>query len=126
MVLNLALQLRQQKRLDEAKAAIDQAIGLEANTGPYYVLQAKIVKEMGKDFATAEFLTIGLKRFPPLNEQSDWELHWFQTAAEMREDQVTIEAVRRERHERGSKRQGNPYAEDGILPDLALGQLLTV
>jgi molecular chaperone DnaK (HSP70) len=123
---NLALLLRQQERLDEAKEAIDQAIALGANTGPYYVLQAKIVKEMGKDFATAEFLAIGLKRFPPLNEQSDWELHWFQSAAEMREDQTTMEAVRRERHERGSKRQGNRYAEDGILPDLALGQLLTV
>lgn len=109
--------LRRQKRLDEAKQFIDKAIELESRDAPYYVLQAKIVKEMGKDFTADEFLTIGLKHFQALEKQSSWELHWYQTAAEMRDDQETMELIRRERHNRkGDRGVVTDCKDDDVLP----------
>lgn len=121
---NLALLMRKQKRLDEAKGAIEHAIAADPDNAPYYVLQARIVQDLGKAFAVEQFLEIGLKRFPPLAQQSAWELHWYQSAAELRKDEETIEAVRRERHRReaGKKELFIYDVNAGVLPDLAEGE----
>lgn len=116
---NLALLLRRQKRLEEARHAIDMAIGLADSSAPYYVLKAQIVRDMGKGFAMNEFLDIAWKHFPELSDQDDWELGWYITAAEMRNDK---EATAAARDERGRRKVGIASGENpanGLLPALA-------
>jgi molecular chaperone DnaK (HSP70) len=116
---NLSLLMKRQKRLDEAKHAVDMAIGLEENSAPYYVLQAQIVRDMGKDFAMNEVLDIAWKRFPKLTEQDDWELGWYITASEMRNDK---ESATTAKSERSRRKVGNAQARSesqGLLPMMA-------
>jgi tetratricopeptide (TPR) repeat protein len=116
---NLSLLMKRQKRLDEAKHAVDMAIGLEENSAPYYVLQAQIVRDMGKDFAMNEVLDIAWKRFPKLTEQDDWELGWYITASEMRNDK---ESATTAKSERSRRKVGNVQVRSesqGLLPMMA-------
>jgi tetratricopeptide (TPR) repeat protein len=115
---NLALLLQRQNRLEEAKAAVEKAIRAE-DSAPYYVLQARIVRDMGKDFAVKEFLNIAWKRFRQPVEQSDWALGWYITAAEMRDDKEAAVAAR---HERSNRQPGcvTPrHDTEGLLPLLS-------
>lgn len=115
---NLALLLQKQKRLEEAKKATEKAIHAQ-DIAPYYVLQAKIVHDMGKEFAVKEFLEMAWKRFGQPDKLDDWELGWYITAAEMRDDK---EAVAVARHERSTRRSGliNHHQEtEGLLPLMA-------
>ncbi len=80
---NLALLLQKEKRLSEAKDAIEKAIHLEPKSAPYYVLQAQIIDALGKKFAVQEFLNMAVKLFKPLENLSKWELHWYKKCADM-------------------------------------------
>jgi molecular chaperone DnaK (HSP70) len=113
---NLALLMHKQKRLDEAKHAIDMAIGLKDSSAPYYVLLAQIVRDMGREFAMNEFLTIAEKRFNELADQDDW---WYITASDMRADKQGVAAAKEERSRRkaGIAPVGNESL--GLLPSLA-------
>ena len=115
---NLALLLQRQNRLEEAKAAVEKAIHAE-DSAPYYVLQAKIVRDMGKEFAVKEFLEIAWKRFKKPAELSHWELGWYITAAEMRDDQDAVAAARRERSNRQSGCATPHHDTEGLLPLLS-------
>ncbi len=115
---NLALLLQRQKRLEEAKAAVEKAIHAE-DSAPYYVLQAKIVRDMGKEFAVKEFLEIAWKRFKKPAELSDWALGWYITAAEMRDDKDAATAARRERSNRQSGCVTPRHDTEGLLPLLS-------
>ncbi len=115
---NLALLLQRQKRLEEAKAAVEKAI--QANDfAPYYVLQAQIVRDMGKEFAVPEFLEMAWKRFQKPNALSDWELGWYITAAEMRDDKEAAVDARRERSNRKSGSPTPCQETEGLLPLLS-------
>ncbi|MDD2367542.1 MAG: Hsp70 family protein [Desulfuromonadaceae bacterium] len=116
---NLALSLRKQKRLEEAKNSVDMAIGLENDSAPYYVLQAQVVRDMGKDFATKEFLDIAWKRFPKVTDQTDWDLGWYITASEMREDKEAGDLARQERSRRKTGTVLSRNEGQGSLPILA-------
>jgi molecular chaperone DnaK (HSP70) len=117
---NLALLMQRQKRLEEAKAAVEKAI--QANdSAPYYVLQARIVRDMGKEFAVKEFLEIGWKRFRQPSELSDWELDWYITAAEMRDDKEAATAARHERSKRSVRDVTPRHEAQGLLPVLSTG-----
>lgn len=116
---NLALLLKRQKRLDEARHAVEMAINLEEDSAPYYVLKAQIVRDMGKEFAMKEYLDIAVKRFPEFAGQNDWELGWYITAAEMREDKEALEEARQERSRRKEGIVRSRVDEKGLLPVLA-------
>lgn len=117
---NLALLLQRQKRLEEAKAAVEKAI--QANDcAPYYVLQAQIVRDKGKEFAVPEFLEMAWKRFQKPNALSDWELGWYITAAEMRDDKDVVTAARHERSNRQSGCITTRQDTEGLLPLLSEG-----
>ena len=116
---NLALTLKKQKRLEEAKHSVDMAIGLESDSAPYYVLQAQVVRDMGKEFDAKEFLDIAWKRFPKVTEQSDWDLGWYITASEMREDKDAGDSARQERSRRKAVITPRSKEEKGLLPALA-------
>ena len=116
---NLALLKHKQKLLEEAKHAVDMAIGLKTESAPYYVLLAQIVRDMGKDFAVKEFLDIAWKRFPELSEQDDWSLGWYITAAEMRKDNEAAVAAREKRSRRKAGAMATCHESEGILPLMA-------
>jgi molecular chaperone DnaK len=116
---NMALLMRKQKRLEEAKHAIDMAISLDEAAAPHYVLMAQIVRDMGKDSAIPEFLDIAWKRFPKLVKQTDWELGWYISAADMRDDKESAEAARQERSCRKAGIFRAHGELQGLLPALA-------
>jgi molecular chaperone DnaK (HSP70) len=116
---NLALLLKKQKRLEEAKHAIDMAISLKEDSAPYHILKAQIVRDLGKDFAVKEFTDIGWKRFTDLNDLDEWELGWYITAAEMRDDKDSAEAARQERSRRKVGKAPHHREAQGMLPVLA-------
>lgn len=116
---NLALLLKRQKRLEEARHAVDMAIGLEEDSAPYYVLKAQIVRDMGKEFAMSEFLDIAWKRFPEITDQDDWELGWYITASELRNDKEATAAAREERSRRKAGIVSVEKHHQGMLPSLA-------
>jgi molecular chaperone DnaK (HSP70) len=117
---NMALLLKRQKRLDEAKHAIDMAIGLDEESAPEYILKAQIVRDLGKDFAVKEFLEMGWIRFSETADMNDWELGWFITAADMKGNKETLESAREERSRR--KAGGIEIRRDvqGMLPAMAV------
>jgi molecular chaperone DnaK (HSP70) len=116
---NLGLLMQKQKRLDEAKAMVEKAIRVQ-DDAPYYVLQAKIVRDMGKEFAVTEFLDMAWKRFKKPAEMSDWELGWYITAAEMREDKDALSAARSERNTRRIGNNTQHHDAQGVLPVLSI------
>lgn len=113
---NMALLMRKQKRLEEARHAVDMAINLEEAAAPHYVLKAQIVRDMGKEFAITEFLDIAWRRFSKPVEQNDWELGWYITASDMRDDKEAAATARDERSRRkaGIVPAGNE--SQGLLP----------
>jgi molecular chaperone DnaK len=112
---NLALLMRKQKRLEEAKHAIDMAIGLEEDA-PSYVLMSQIVRDMGKDFAVKEFLDIAWRRFPKPVELDDWELGWYITASDMLDDKDAAVAAKEERSRRKVRIVPAGNESQGLLP----------
>lgn len=119
---NSALLMQKQKRLEEAKAAVERAIHAN-DSAPHYVLQARIVRDMGKEFAVPEFLEMAWKRFQKPAELSDWELGWYITAAEMRDDKDAAVAARRERSNRQSGCVTPHQVTEGLLPLLSEGAI---
>lgn len=117
---NLALLLQKEGRLDEAKEAVEKAIRLMPKNAPYYVLQAEIIEKAGKTFAVKEFLDMAAKLFKPLDELSDWELHWYRRCADMRGEKEALSAAVEERKRRDTIGDGEYMQEQhGTLPVLS-------
>jgi molecular chaperone DnaK (HSP70) len=117
---NLALMMKKQKRFDEAKHAVDMAIGLDDGSAPHYVLKAQIVRDLGKNFAMKEFLDIANKHFPEFTKQNDWELGWYITASEMLEDKGSADLARQERSRRKVGVVSRQNCTQGSLLSLAV------
>ena len=92
---NLALNLRKQNRFEDAREAINTAIKREPGVAPYYILQAQLAKQNGKDFAINTILDLADSCAFPLDEQNSWELHWSIVAADMRGEKKTVEKIRK-------------------------------
>ena len=92
---NLALNLRKQNRFEDAREAINTAIKVEPGVAPYYILQAQLAKQNGKDFAINTILDLADSCAFPLDEQNSWELHWSIVAADMRGEKKTVEKIRK-------------------------------
>jgi len=118
-LFNLALLLRKQKRLEEARHAVDAAIDLEEDEAPYYVLKAQIVRDMGKEFAMKEYLDIAGKRFKAPAALNDWELGWYITAADLLERKEQADEARQERSRRKAGIVPRHSEARGLLPLLA-------
>lgn len=117
---NLALLLQKEGRLDEAKEAVEKAIRLSPKNAPYYVLQAEIVEKTGKAFAVKEFLDMAVKLFKPLDELTDWELHWYRKCADMQDEKEALSDAIEERKRRDTGGDGEYVREQyGTLPVLA-------
>lgn len=113
---NLAYALKNQKQYDEARDAIDMAIKLKPDSAPSYVIQAQIVRDMGKEFAMNEFLGIAFKRFKPLKVMTDWELGWYLSALEMSGNDELVKAAKQERQRRAVTSSTEESHSEGVLP----------
>lgn len=74
---------------------------------------------MGKDFAVKEFLDVASKRFTKLTDQNEWELGWYITASELRDDKDAAVEARQERSRRKSGIITTRNETQGMLPTLA-------
>jgi hypothetical protein len=116
---NLALLMKNQRRFKEALDALDMAVRLDENEGPYYVLKAQILEKTGDEETSEEALEIAWENFGrPLDMQSDWGLFWYQKAAEMRNDMKAVAAAKKERQSRQVVDTCQADDHYGVLPDL--------
>ena len=99
---NWALHCYRQKRYDAALEKLDEAIVREPSDGAYFALKARILLAMGKKEAATQAAEHGLSLFPPVQEQSDWQLAWFESAAFYLEPGSRLES-----------RQGPPLLQKG-------------
>jgi tetratricopeptide (TPR) repeat protein len=116
---NLALLLMRQRRFTDAKHAIEMALGLEPQSGPYHVVHALIMRSMALIDEEREALEVAHKNFRSLAAQNDWELHWCRKLAECRDDQFTVAAVRQEQQRRNLTGREVEMQNVGLLPALA-------
>jgi molecular chaperone DnaK len=115
---NLALLMRNQRRYQEALHAIDMAIRLDEESGSAYILKAQILEKLGDEEESHAAIESGWENFGPLYVLEDWELYWYQRAAEMSKD---MEAIAKAKEERRSRQVAENCQTDdhyGVLPDL--------
>jgi len=115
---NLALLMKNQRRYKEAQDAIDMAIRLDEDSGSSYILKAQIMEKTGTEEERQDALESGWANFGPLDMLEDWELYWYQRAAEMRKDSEAMAEAKEESQSRKASetcQAGNMY---GVLPDL--------
>ena len=115
---NLALLMKNQRRYKEALDAIDMGIRLDEDDGSAYILKAQILEKTGDTEAYSEALETGWENFGPLDMLEDWELFWYQRAAEMRKDPEAAAEARQERQSRQVAETSQPDEHYGVLPDL--------
>jgi tetratricopeptide (TPR) repeat protein len=115
---NLALLMRNQQRYQEALHAIDMAIRLDEDEGAAYVLKAQILKKLGDEEESQTALESGWDNFGPLYVLEDWELHWYQRAAEMLDDSESVAEAKAERQSRQAAETCQSDDRYGVLPDL--------
>ena len=77
------------------------------------------MRDMGKDADMKEALDIAWKRYPKLSDQDEWELGWYITASEMRDDKAAADAARQERSRRKAGVVPSRHEGQGLLPALA-------
>ena len=94
---NWALHCHRQKRFDAALEKVDEAIVREPSDGAYFVLKARILLAMEEKEAATESAEHGLSLFPPLKEQSEFQLAWFESAAIFLKREADLKAVRERR-----------------------------
>lgn len=111
--------LEKQKKYKEAIETINTAIQLEPDKAPYHVLKAKLVKENGQDFAVEKILHRAQTCARPMDEQSQWELHWSIVAADLSDDKKTADKVRKYRQRQSVKADTPRRSEEGYLPELS-------
>ncbi len=99
---NWALHCHRHKRFDAALEKVDEAIVREPSDGAYFVLKARILLAMGNKEAATESAEHGLSLFPPIQEQSDWQLAWFESGAFFLKREADLKAVRELRSSRKS------------------------
>ena len=97
---NWALHCHRQKRFDTALEKVDEAIVRDPSIGAYCVLKARILQSMEKKEAAIQAAENAMALFPPIQEQSDWQLAWFESAAFFLKREADLKAVRELRSSR--------------------------
>jgi len=118
---NLALMKQKQGLYDEAIEATKQAIENDPDCAPYLVLKAEIQNDMGKEFASKEFLKVAAKKFPEMEEQSSWELHWYGVMARLQGDKDLQKKIALARKEHSSSQDTPHLPPQAIFPMLSHG-----
>jgi len=72
---------------------LDEAIVRDPSNGAYIALKARILFAMGKKDAANESAEHAMSLFPPIQEQSDWQLAWFESAAFFLKREKDLKAI---------------------------------
>ena len=102
-LFNWALHLWRRRNFALALEKVDEGILRETESGPYYILRAKILEGLGQSPAAKEAAQQGIGHFPPPTDQSPWELGWFETGAAILGREADVKVARRQRERRGAK-----------------------
>jgi tetratricopeptide (TPR) repeat protein len=102
-LFNWALHLWRRRNFALALEKVDEGILRETDSGPYYILRAKILEGLGQSPAAKEAAQQGIGHFPPPTDQSPWELGWFETGAAILGREADVKVARRQRERRGAK-----------------------
>lgn len=115
-LFNLSLSLRRQGRLNEALDSVEEAIQRDSDP-VYYVLKFLIVEETGLDEKSLKSdFRATLSKFPPLKQQTKFQLFWYRLAARQTNDKTVLQEIKRE-----EKRRKKPSEKDDIDGYLPLG-----
>ncbi|MEJ2727370.1 MAG: Hsp70 family protein [Deltaproteobacteria bacterium] len=123
-LFNLALAQRERGETDKALKTVDQAIDRKKDA-PYLVLKAKLAEDAKDGKSAKKCLDEAFNRFELIPELSDWELHWYISAAKMTKDDEKLKKAEEERKRRLSNKK-DPAADGSVLPALKAGTLKRV
>jgi molecular chaperone DnaK (HSP70)/tetratricopeptide (TPR) repeat protein len=91
---NWALHCLRQKRFDAALEKVDEAIVRDPSNGAYCTLKARILLAMEQKEAATQSAEHAMSLFPPVQEQSEFQLAWFESAALFLKREADLKAVR--------------------------------
>jgi molecular chaperone DnaK (HSP70) len=80
-LFNWALHCKRRRDFPKALEKIDEGILRQPDSGPYYALRARILEGMGQSDAAKEAAAEAITHFPAVDDQSPWELGWYEDAA---------------------------------------------
>jgi tetratricopeptide (TPR) repeat protein len=110
---NLALTQKHQGRIAEAIESVDRALNM-ARKAPYLVVRALLAEKLDNKSERNAFLQEAMRTFNPVSAQSDWELGWYTTAAQMYGDKDAAAQAEAELQRRA--RGGKDTPREGLLP----------
>ena len=91
---NWAIHCLRQKRFDAALEKVDEAIVRDPSNGAYCALKARILLAMESKEAATQSAEHAMSLFPPVQEQSEFQLAWFESAALFLKREADLKAVR--------------------------------
>lgn len=112
---NLALSFKSRGRTKDAIDAVEKAMAVERDA-PYRVLRAMLAERSKDPKGRKRYLDEALELFNPLTAQSDWELHWYSTAARMANDKKREKAASAEGCRRRRDEMTESVTDGGELP----------
>lgn len=116
-LFNLSLSQESRNQIPEALESINKALAIDEDA-PYFVQLAKLMGKVGNQTEKIGYLEHALTLFDPLEELTDWELHWFILAAKMLGNSALISESNAERKRRALIDAKEKKEIDGVLPIL--------
>jgi len=119
---NLSLAYGQRGNYLEAEEAIDRALGISPNNGPYLVRKGQILKRLGRDAEARQALLSAGEAFPSsndINTLDEFEINWYDTWARLQGDTECIAAVEAEKKRRRTPGESKSSEPSGHRPKLS-------
>ncbi len=113
-LFNWALHLFRRRNFALALEKVDEGILRQPDSGPYYILRARILDGMGQPVAAKEAAQQGMGHFPPLSAQSPWQLGWYEDGASTLEREADVKAARQQRERKGAQPKGSKTGENEL------------
>ncbi|MFP4444862.1 MAG: Hsp70 family protein [Desulfosudaceae bacterium] len=120
-LFNLALNYRDNGRLEEALDLLRRAMEKDCQTGPYLTLTAQVLDRLDRPEEAADTGDRALRSFAEVSCLDAWELGWYITAARFRGEDKRLEEGRAEQRRR---KQPKKEASSSDAPRPAVRQAL--
>lgn len=114
-LFNWALHHKRRRNFPVALEKVDEGILRQPDSGPYYILRARILEGLGQTAAAKEAAQEGFQHFSSPEQQNSWELGWFEEGAELLGREADVKTARKLRARLGDKGKG-PKAGENELP----------
>ena len=112
-LFNWALHCKRHRNFAKALEKIDEGILREPDSGPYYALRARILEGLGQPTAAKEAAEEAMTHFAPVDEQTPWDLGWYEDAARLLGREKDVKAARGARGQNSSS-QGLRSGDDDL------------